>query len=116
MLCDTPAILDPKCRISPKLEELENILADLLQDKTRKVIIFSEWERMLELVRGLADEMGVAYAWHTGSVPQHKRRDEIDVYKRQVVGLKVTMFLLMGAFPSLNNDFYIQGKFAPRRR
>ena len=81
MLCDTPAILDPKCRISPKLEELENILADLLQDKTRKVIIFSEWERMLELVRGLADEMGVAYAWHTGSVPQHKRRDEISKFK-----------------------------------
>ena len=81
MLCDTPAILDPKCRISPKLEELENILADLLQDKTRKVIIFSEWERMLELVRGLADELGVAYAWHTGSVPQHKRRDEISKFK-----------------------------------
>ena len=26
MICDTPAILDPTCRISPKLEELEGIL------------------------------------------------------------------------------------------
>ena len=26
MICDTPAILDPTCRVSPKLEELEGIL------------------------------------------------------------------------------------------
>ncbi len=81
MLCDTPAILDPTCRISPKLEELENILGDLLQDETCKVIIFSEWERMLGLVRGLAAEMGVDCAWHTGSVPQQKRRAEIARFK-----------------------------------
>jgi SNF2-related domain/Helicase conserved C-terminal domain len=81
MLCDTPAILDPSCRISPKLEELENILGDLLQDESCKAIIFSEWERMLQLVRGLAAEMGIDCAWHTGSVPQHKRRAEISRFK-----------------------------------
>ena len=81
MLCDTPAILDPTCRVCPKLEELENILGDLLQDETCKVIVFSEWERMLELVRGLAAEMGVDCAWHTGSVPQQKRRAEITRFK-----------------------------------
>ena len=26
MICDTPAILDPACRVSPKLEELERIV------------------------------------------------------------------------------------------
>ncbi len=81
MLCDTPAILDPTCRISPKLEELEHILTDLLQDETSKAIVFSEWERMLELVRGLANEMGIDCAWHTGSVPQQKRRAEIARFK-----------------------------------
>ena len=81
MLCDTPAILDPTCRICPKLEELENILTDLLQDETCKVIVFSEWERMLHLVRGLAREMGIDCAWHTGSVPQQKRRTEIARFK-----------------------------------
>jgi len=82
MICDTPAILDPACRVSPKLEELERILNDLFEEPDRKVIVFSEWERMLELVRELADEMGIEAAWHTGSVPQQRRRAEIMRFKK----------------------------------
>jgi superfamily II DNA or RNA helicase len=81
MVCDTPYILDPACRVSPKLEELENILADLLADPACKVIVFSEWERMLELVRELVQRLGFDFAWHTGSVPQDKRRIEIRRFK-----------------------------------
>ena len=82
MICDTPAILDPTCRVSPKLEELEGILSDLLEEPDRKIIVFSEWERMLELVRELAAELGVEAAWHTGSVPQQRRRAEIVRFKQ----------------------------------
>jgi len=77
MICDTPAILDPECRVSPKLEELEGVLAELLEEEDRKIVIFSEWVRMLDLVRGLAREMGIEHAWHTGDVPQLARRAEI---------------------------------------
>ena len=82
MVCDSPAILDPQCRISPKLEELEGILEDLLADPERKVIVFSEWERMLAMVRELAGELGVEAAWHTGSLPQQRRRAEINRFKQ----------------------------------
>ena len=82
MVCDTPAILDPSCRVSPKLEELEKILGDLLDEPDRKIIVFSEWERMLTMVRELAGEMGVESAWHTGSLPQERRRAEINRFKR----------------------------------
>jgi hypothetical protein len=82
MLCDTPYILDRECRLSPKLEELERILAELLADPDRKVIVFSEWERMLTLVRELATELGLEFAWHTGSVPQQRRRAEIARFKQ----------------------------------
>ena len=82
MICDTPAILDPTCRISPKLEELERILGDLLEEPERKVIVFSEWETMLGMVRELAGEMGIEAAWHTGSVPQQRRRAEIVRFKQ----------------------------------
>ncbi len=77
MVCDTPAILDPSCRISPKLEELEGVLAE----PGRKVIVFSEWERMLDMARELAGEMGVECAWHTGSTPQLRHRAEIARFK-----------------------------------
>src|SRR5262250_2065257 len=37
---------------------------------------------MLELVRELAAEMGIEAAWHTGSVPQQRRRAEILRFKK----------------------------------
>lgn len=81
MLCDTPYILDQDCRISPKLQELDNILQELLEEGDHKIIIFSEWERMLELVWEHAETRGLGYALHTGRVPQSKRRSEIRRYK-----------------------------------
>jgi len=82
MVCDTPYILDPKCKICPKLGELSEILADIMAGGDSKIIIFSEWERMLHLVRELALEMKIDFAWHTGSVPQQKRRAEINRFKQ----------------------------------
>jgi ERCC4-related helicase len=81
MLCDTPYILDRSCRVSPKLKELGKILEELMADGDHKIIIFSEWQRMLELVRELAGKAGLDYAWHTGQVPQSKRRSEIHRFK-----------------------------------
>ena len=81
MLCDTPYILDQDCRISPKLKELGSILQELMEDGDHKIIIFSEWERMLELVRKQAKDMELDYALHTGKIPQPKRRDEIRRFK-----------------------------------
>src|SRR5215203_29064 len=81
MICDTPYILDSDCRICPKLAELREILAETLAEPGTKVLIFSEWERMLELARDLAQEMDAGFAWHTGSVPTMRRRDEIRRFK-----------------------------------
>jgi superfamily II DNA/RNA helicase/HEPN domain-containing protein len=81
MLCDTPYILDRDCRICPKLPELASILEDVAASNGHKVLVFSEWERMLHLVRDLAKDMGLGFAWHTGSVPQQKRREQIRMFK-----------------------------------
>jgi len=81
MLCDTPYILDPDCRICPKLGELKAILEPILAEGDSKIIVFSEWERMQELVRDAAKRLGVGFAWHTGSVPQQRRRGEINRFK-----------------------------------
>ena len=81
MLCDTPYILTPDDRTCPKIHELEAVLEDLDVRRAQKAIVFSEWERMLELVRELAREMHLGFAWHTGSVPQARRREEIRRFK-----------------------------------
>ncbi|MDE0112899.1 MAG: DEAD/DEAH box helicase, partial [Albidovulum sp.] len=82
MICDTPFILDTRVKDSPKLEELESLLEDLLEDKENKIIIFSEWVRMLELIKERLDDLGFDYAWHTGQVPQTRRRLEVNRFKQ----------------------------------
>ena len=81
MICDTPYILDGRRHECPKMEEIERLLPDLLDDPGRKVIVFSEWVRMLELVREYVVDTGLEFAWHTGSVPQQRRRAEIKRFR-----------------------------------
>jgi len=80
MTCDTNYILDRTDTKCPKLNELEQILVDA-EENDAKVIVFSEWERMLTLVRELCRHLKIGFAWHTGKVPQKKRRNEINAFK-----------------------------------
>lgn len=81
MICDTNFILGDEDRTCPKLAELEPILAECRDNPDVKVIVFSEWERMLVLVRELCARLRLGVAWHTGTVPQQKRRGEINRFK-----------------------------------
>jgi len=83
MICDTPAIIkNNPCLDCPKLDELARVLDEVLADSDVKVIVFSEWEGMLARVRSHADEHQIGYAWHTGSVPQKRRRAEILAFRQ----------------------------------
>ena len=77
MVCDTLHILGDRQDGCPKLEEVEKLVPDMLDDPDCKIVVFSEWVRMLELVRAFAVEADIEFAWHTGSVPQVRRRAEI---------------------------------------
>jgi ERCC4-related helicase len=82
MICDSPSIIKGRdCQDCPKLDELARVLDECLSDPDVKVIIFSEWEGMLKKVRDWADKNSIGYAWHTGSVPQQKRRGEIIAFR-----------------------------------
>jgi hypothetical protein len=81
MICDTNYILDPEDKTCPKLAELEKILEECRGNGDVKVIVFSEWARMLELAKDLCERMRIGYALHTGSVPQRRRRAEIQLFK-----------------------------------
>ncbi|MBE2283563.1 MAG: DEAD/DEAH box helicase [Prosthecobacter sp.] len=82
MICDSPSIIKGHdCQDCPKLDELDGILDEALSDPDVKVIIFSEWEGMLKKVRTWAEKNGIGFAWHTGSVPQQKRRAEIMAFR-----------------------------------
>jgi hypothetical protein len=82
MICDSPSIIkNHDCQDCPKLDELARVLDEALSDPDVKVIIFSEWEGMLKKVREWANQNDIGHAWHTGSVPQQKRRAEILAFR-----------------------------------
>ena len=82
MVCDTLYILGGDDDDCPKMDEIEKLIPDLLDDPGCKIIVFSEWVRMLELVRAFATDTGIEFAWHTGSVPQPRRREEIKRFRK----------------------------------
>lgn len=82
MLCDTPYILDETCKDCPKLEELTEILEELIDEPNAKILIFSEWVRMLHLVKERLRRLDIGYAEHTGKIPQQKRREELKKFKK----------------------------------
>ena len=82
MICDSPSLVkDNPCQDCPKLEEIARLLEESLSDPDVKVIVFSEWTGMLDKVRAWAENEDIGFAWHTGDVPQKRRRAEILAFR-----------------------------------
>lgn len=77
MACDSTYLIDQEeNEYSSKLERLGELLAGLLEDPTRKIVLFSEWRRMLDRIERRLDALGGDYVRLDGQVPQ-KRRAEL---------------------------------------
>ncbi len=81
MLADTGHILDPRERACLKVDELSRILPDCLGDPAVKVLVFSEWEKMLELVADLCRRIRLGFAWQTGQQTVAERRGELQRFR-----------------------------------
>jgi superfamily II DNA or RNA helicase len=71
---------------SPKLEEFARVLDDLLDESDRKILVFSQWERMLRLahfaVRALLDRRDVRAEVFHGGLGSRARVDMLDAFRR----------------------------------
>jgi SNF2 family DNA or RNA helicase len=78
MVCDSTYLIDKESYISPKLEELKAIVTEKLDlpNQERKVIIFSEWVTMLNLIGKMLHECGIGFAQLSGKVAV-KNRDKL---------------------------------------
>lgn len=66
---------------SSKLVELEGLLGQLMEEPERKVIVFSEWTTMLDLIQPILDGLGAAFVRLDGSVPQKKRQELVNRFQ-----------------------------------
>ncbi|HEX4144741.1 MAG TPA: DEAD/DEAH box helicase [Pirellulales bacterium] len=61
---------------STKLERLDELFESLFEEEARKVIVFSEWTTMLDMIEPLLRRRKLGYVRLDGGVPQ-KRRQEL---------------------------------------
>jgi superfamily II DNA or RNA helicase len=81
MACDAAGLVDKKTRGAPKLDELERLLEEICLGDGRKVVVFSEWERMQAMTAEVCERLGVAYVRLHGGVPSGARGRLIDRFR-----------------------------------
>jgi superfamily II DNA/RNA helicase len=86
MICDSTFLFDKETSNSTKMEELKEILHELVIEEQRKVVVFSEWERMTAMVGELLNKMKIGFVSLHGAIPTRRRgaliarfRDEPDL-------------------------------------
>lgn len=81
MVCDSTYVLDQESRYDTKVDEALNIIQDVIAGGDDKVVVFSQWERMLRIVAGELDKMGTGYSALNGTVPSEKRKALMDEFR-----------------------------------
>ena len=81
MAADNTYLVDKKTVHGPKIEELDIVLKELIIEGGEKVVIFSQWRLMAELVEGVLNKNGIGYVCLHGSVPSKQRKDLMSKFK-----------------------------------
>jgi superfamily II DNA or RNA helicase len=81
---------------SSKLEELDSLLDQLSAEEDRKIILFSEWTTMLNLVEPLLNKRRLPFVRLDGSIPQTKRQVLIHQFQNDP-GIKLFITTNAGA-------------------
>jgi SNF2 family DNA or RNA helicase len=66
---------------SSKLERLAALFDDIAAEESRKVVLFSEWTTMLDLIEPLVTERGLDFVRLDGSVPQKQRQELVERFQ-----------------------------------
>ncbi len=82
MVCDSTYLIDKETNLSPKLDELQDILLEQLDvlHGAKKILIFSEWKTMLHLIANLLRKYDVGFVTLSGDVAVGKRGAVIDEF------------------------------------
>lgn len=68
---------------SSKLETLDELLEQLAEDPTRKIVLFSEWTTMLNLIEPLLVKHALPFVRLDGSVPQKNRQQIVHQFQNR---------------------------------
>ncbi len=82
MLCNSTFLYDKQTNHSPKLAEFREIVRELTIEEGRKVVVFSEYERMTHLAGKELEKLGIGFVSLHGSVPSRNRGTLMEKFRR----------------------------------
>jgi superfamily II DNA or RNA helicase len=82
MLCNSTFLFDKQTNHSPKLAEFREIVRELAVEEGRKVVVFSEYERMTHLAGKELEKLGIGFVSLHGSVPSRNRGALMEKFRR----------------------------------
>lgn len=80
MACNAAGLVDKETFGSPKLDELARLLEELCLHSNTKVVVFSQWKAMADMIVAVVTGMGLGCVLLHGGVPSHKRGDLMDKF------------------------------------
>lgn len=81
MACDSTYLLDQKTDHGVKADELVELVGEMLEDPQTKVVVFSQWLRMHQLVARRLEQKKWPYVLFHGGVPGPRRRGLIERFR-----------------------------------
>ena len=81
MACDSTYLLDQKTDHGVKADELVELLAEVFEDPDAKVVVFSQWVRMHELVVRRLERRKWGHVFFHGGVPGPERKELVHRFK-----------------------------------
>jgi hypothetical protein len=82
MLCNSTFLFDKQTNYSPKLAEFREIVRELAIEENRKVVVFSEYERMTHLAGKELAKLGIGFVSLHGGVPSKNRGALMEKFRR----------------------------------
>jgi SNF2 family DNA or RNA helicase len=82
MVANSTYILDSTSNHGNKVPEVKNFISELMEEKGNKLLIFSQWKRMFELLIRELKKMDVQFVYLNGDVPAIQRKTIIDQFQQ----------------------------------
>lgn len=77
MVCDSTYLIDLKTDHGTKVAETVQLIASMLKNGDGKAVIFSQWERMAQLVARELDAAGIAFEYIAGNISAARRAEAL---------------------------------------
>ncbi len=81
MVCDSTYILNSNTNHGNKIKEITGIIEELLENPENKLVIFSQWKRMFELLIRELKGRNIAFEYLNGDIPAIRRKEIIEKFQ-----------------------------------